>query len=441
MSAATREDIARLFGRAAFGATEADLATWEGKPYADAVEGLLSGPGLSIRPTVDEVRRISLTMSGELGLAQRWWLERMRTTAHPLEERMVLFWHDHFATAFSPMLPKAEELMQQNETLRTHALGNFHTMCEAITLDPAMLHWLDGVDNGVNSRNENYAREFFELFTLGVTPQVYTEQDIREGARVLTGWTVDANRQARFRPMRHDTETKVVLGRTITDQGDKEYLEVVDVALEQSVAPLFVAYKMVLNFAYEPAALDLISQPDPLVAKVADGLRGTWDIKAAMRTLLLADEFRYPDMAAGRQVVRSPIEIAVHLAKAIGFSLDNQQTLNILGRMAQKPFEPPNVGGWPAGEHWLTTATTLARYDWGVIAHGLWNGQLPQLRQALPAPGDLDAWTRRVGLVKLHPNTQTLINDYLAARQGAPETELQAGVLALLAAGPDWGVI
>lgn len=448
---ATREDIARLFGRAAFGATPADLDAWTGKPYVEAVDHLLAIPDPATRtPAIDDARRLALqeVTRGNLdaGLfareAQKWWLERMRSTPYPLEERLVLFWHDHFATRWRPELPDVGMVLQQNQLLRTYALGNFRAMCIAITLDPAMMWWLNGTQNVVGAPNENYAREFFELFALGVRPQIYTESDIREAARVLTGWYADPFlRSSTFNPAAHDAGSKTVLGETIADLGAAEFQRVIDIALSQPLSYRFVAYKLVLNLAYVPETADLIASPDPLIVQVADALRTSgWDLRAGVRALLLSDEFRYAAPALGRQSVRLPVDLVVSACKAFGVAADGDQTLNLLDRMGQVPFEPPNVGGWPSGRDWLSPVTAIARYDWGVALHAalsLTEAVLP----ALPPATAYDEWARRFGLAALSPNTRSALDAFLASAAASPEPERQAGVLVLLASSPDWMVI
>jgi uncharacterized protein (DUF1800 family) len=467
---ATRQDVSRLFARAAFGATAEDLDTWEGSPYAEVVDHLLDVPAVDGRtPAADEPERLLLeNAAGEdvlirglmPGIAQvgRWWLERMRTTQYPLEERMTLMWHNHFATAALNPYPDARMLVLQNETLRRNALGNFRSFVEEITVDPAMLYWLNGNENAQGAPNENYARELLELFTLGVIPQVYTEQDIREAARALTGWAVVNNLltgpQPSFQAARHDGRDKTVLGVTFGNLGDQEYKKVIDIALAQDASPKFVAYKLVINFAFVPGTGDLFQDPNPLVDKVAATLRSTnWDLREGMRTLLMADEFRYADPAASEQVVRQPIDLVASLAKQIGVSARDADTpfisssstpdlIQLLARMGQVPFDPPNVGGWPVSKEWLSPVTTLARYDWGVTCYNMWVSQFsPQLMETLPAPNDLDAWAARLGLAGLSDNTRTAITDYLTARQSAGESERRAGVLILLASSPDWMVM
>jgi uncharacterized protein (DUF1800 family) len=440
LEAASRDEIARLFGRAAFGATGAELDQWTGRPYAEAVNSLVDIPPPGDRGSqVDDTRRVALVQTGgqsqDRTQAQRWWLERMRTTKYPLEERMTLLWHGHFATATRYPYPDVAMALVQNEMLRRNALGNFVTLVREVTLDPAMMEWLDGSRNSIPAPNENYARELLELFTLGKYPQVFSEADVREAARVLTGWATNPGlRSVAFNAAGHDTGAKTVLGVTFGDEGDREYAHLIDVALAQPVSARFVAAKMVANFAYAPDMTNLLTKPDPLVAKVAAALTASnWDIRSAMRTLLLADEFRTGDAGAQRLLVRQPVELVVASAKAFGVSLENADAVLLLREMGQELFLPPNVGGFPSGLAWLSPTTVLARYGWATAV----NGMKPA---ALPASGDLDGWARRLGLAGFTAETAAAVRKFVA-ESNKPEDLKQAGVLILLLASADWAVI
>jgi uncharacterized protein (DUF1800 family) len=443
-AAGTREEIARLFGRAAFGATAADLDAWTGRPYADAVSSLLDFPPLGDRgAAADDTQRAGIERLGQNGTnaeavrpAVKWWLERMRTTKYPLEERMTLFWHGHFATALRYPFPDVAMLMGQNQTLRRHALGNFRSLTRDITVDPAMMEWLNGSQNSIPAPNENYARELLELFTLGKFPQVYAENDVREAARVLTGWTTDTGfRTTKFNAAGHDTGSKTVLGAVIGNEGASEYHHLIDVALAQPVSPRFLAAKLVANFAYQPDFTNLLTRPDPLVAAVADTLRATdWDIRSAMRTLLLSDEFRSGDAGASRLLVRQPVELAVAAGKALGVSLDVTDVVYALSRMNQDLFGPPNVGGFPMGLGWLSPSTVLGRYELASVIAG-------RKPSGLPSSGDLDGFARRLGVAGWSAETVSGVQGYLAESAKLPEDYKQASVLILLLTSPDWAVI
>jgi uncharacterized protein (DUF1800 family) len=442
---ATREEVARLFGRVAFGATAADLTTWSSQPYAAAVDHLLNVPNPASRvPQADDAARLRIELTAKNDAAtvqamQQWWLERMRTTQYPLEERLTLLWHDHFATAVRSDVPPVD-VFHQIDTLRAHALGNFRDLVLAVTVDPAMLRWLNGAENFGGKPNENYARELLELFTLGTHPQVYSEHDVREAARVLTGWTIDLG-SAKFVAQRHDTGTKQLLGTTITNGGATEYTRLIDVALAQATSARFIGYKLVEGLAYQPSTADVVDNPDPLVAKVGDSLRRSgWDIKTALRTLLMSDEFRHTNGADGRRLVRSPAEVVVGTVKALKVSAADVAVSGATRTMGQQLLVPPNVGGWPKGKQWLSSSSLVARYGWGLAAYGRWQ-QGSVTRSTLPAASDINGWAALFGLPSLSSATAGALQRYLSDRKGASASELQPGIISLLVASPDWMVV
>lgn len=451
---ATRDEVARLFGRACFGATKADLDTWTGTPYEQVVDSLF--PPATRVPEPDEARRVQLEDATSDRLApQRWWLERMRTAQYPLEERMTLFWHTHFPTAYAGD-PNMGDLMVQNQTLRRNALGSFRTMLEELTVDVAMLFWLSGRMSRVGFVNENYARELFELFAAGTIPQLYDETDVRQAAKALTGWQVSAERTATFTQSRHDRSVKTVYGRQICGYPANdprhavEYQEVVDVALSLPTTARYVARELVASFGYIPQTTNLLADEDPLVTAVAAAFGPTWDIEAAVRTLLMHEGFRN---APAGGLVRSPVELVVHTAKVMALDCDPpgaltdtkagqyNRPITALRRMGQLHFEPPNVGGWPRGRRWLSSTTTLGRYSaahYLTLAYDQQNG--PTLHP-LPASGDLAAWTAFAGLGSLAPLTLQTLQAYLASPATSTERTKQNSVLLLLLSSPQWQVM
>jgi uncharacterized protein (DUF1800 family) len=454
---ATRADVAHLFGRAAFGATERDLDLWTGQEYATVVDALFPpDPALAIVGPDDATYAQLATTRGNTNVrqAQAWWMERMRTAAWPLIERMTLFWHDHFATALDGP-PFVDHLVMQNQTIRQHATGDLKALLNAITIDAATLHWLDGVNNRVNAINENYGREFFELFTLGTIPQVYTETDIKQAARAFTGWTVNPTTQlGQYQAARHDTGSKTVLGRTWTDKGADDYKEVTEAAIAQAAFRYFIAYKLVLNFGYVPTVTNLLLRQDPLINKVRDALvqnanTGAFNIAPAVKAMLKATEWRRAYQTPGAMGVRQPIECTVHAAKILGVKLDAQANnaliqdhINAASKAGQALFQPPNVGGWPAGKKWLAHTTNLARYESVNRAWYRWSLQNANTRTALPASADFSAWTAFMGLDSLRNNTLTQVVSYLTdPRTPAAEATRQQNVFVLLGTSPDWQVM
>lgn len=432
----TAADVSRLLGRAAFGATRADLDRWTGEPYADLVDELLAVTELPvIPPHPDDPRRATGELAEQdVNEHRRLWLERMRTTPYPLLERMTLLWHGHFATALR-YPPHMSQMVRQNTTLRTHALGDFRELAAAMTTDPAMLMWLNGNENAAPTPNENYSREFFELFTLGTSPQVYTERDVREAARAFTGWIVNSTGRAQFVANRHDARPKRVLGRTIANLGDQEHRAVLDAALAQPVAAQFVATKLVTHLAYVPG------KGDRLVARTAAALKKSWSVKDAVGTLLRADEFRYASPARGRQLVRTPVQTFVHAAKALDVAFDDKTFVWPLQRMGHALYDPLDVSGWPVGHEWITPVTALARYDAALAFWQKANAAPTRRLDPLPEAGDLAGWASRLGLTGFSRNTTNAVGAYLRRTQKNGATERQAGVLALLLSSPEWVVV
>jgi uncharacterized protein (DUF1800 family) len=256
-----------------------------------------------------------------------WWLTEMVATRSPLTERMTLFWHNHFVSA-QPKVRYAPLMYRQNVLLRAHAVGNFGQLLHAVARDPAMLIYLDGVQNRRGQPNENFAREVMELFTLG--PGHYTESDIKEAARAFTGWSLDPDGFTfTNRRLLHDGGDKTVLGRTGRLSGD----DVLDQLLAHPATARFVVAKLWREFV----------SPEPDVARVesiAQVFRGSYDIKAALRLLLNQPEVVAPQPE--HYLVKSPVELLVGLTR-------------------QNLFAAPSVRGWPGGEAWINTQTLLAR--------------------------------------------------------------------------------
>ncbi len=349
---AERRRVARLFARAGFGASVDEIDRAAAKGYAATVEELLAFTPASTRP--DDLTVLSLETGAPAGESeafslapyQRWWLDRMAATRYPLEEKLTLYWHNHFATGFSKVKrPKA--MLAQNRLLRDNAGGNFRALCKAITTDPAMLIWLDGNTNQKIQPNENYGREFMELFTLG--RDRYTQEDVRQSARAFTGYTTDGQGKALYHKELHDEGDKTILGNT----GKWGVLDVADLVLdhhpEGAVAAHYVSARLA-GFLYQP-------DPEPPVveAMAAAFVASNYDIKAMVKALLLRPEFSDgPGLT-----IKSPAEYIggtlrlLHLAAAPTPTASAQprrkdfdEIVTACNDMSQELFEPPNVAGW-----------------------------------------------------------------------------------------------
>ncbi len=293
---------------------------------------------------------------------QDWWLRRMVMTSRPLEEKMTLFLHGLLTSGYREV-KSARQMLDQNELLRTHALGNYKELIHAISRDAAMLRYLDNNRNVKSQPNENYARELMELFTLGEGH--YTEQDIREAARAFTGWTALPNlRKANsrrdpkdppgffVRPFQHDDGEKTFMGRTGNFDGD----DIIDIIFQQPAASRHLARELFVFFVHpEPSDATLES----LAYEIR---RHDFDLRASMRALLRSRVFY--EESHRFALIKSPTELMVGTLRMLEVPPGDLRAGNqAIKEMGQELFQPPNVKGWDGGRSWITTSTLYHRYN------------------------------------------------------------------------------
>ncbi|MBV9359637.1 MAG: DUF1800 domain-containing protein, partial [Chloroflexi bacterium] len=237
-----RLKVAHLLRRAGFGYTRAELDQYTALGFDATLERLLSpeqvddsatdqvAPPFALDPTDQSTRR-------QLEQAKLWWFNRMLTTRRPLREKMALFWHGHFATANSKV-NNPPLMLQQIQLFRDNGMGSFETLLQQVTRDPAMLIWLDNRENRKAAPNENYAREVMELFTVGLGN--YSEDDVHEGARAFTGYSLDRAFTSIFRPAAHDDGQKTFLGQT----GNFDANDVLGILVRQPATARFITTKL-----------------------------------------------------------------------------------------------------------------------------------------------------------------------------------------------------
>ena len=289
---------------------------------------------------------------------QGWWLYRMLNSPHPFQERLTLFWHNHFATSIAKVGSLAL-MYQQNNLLRDHALGKFQPLLLAISRNPAMIIWLDSASNVKGKPNENYAREIMELFTLGVGN--YTEADIREAARAFTGWANNGE-AFEFRRELHDDGEKAVLGRRGKLAGE----DVIRILLEQPAAARFLVRKL-----FRELINDQVDPPAALLEPLARQFRASdYDIRGLLSTILESRLFF--SAHAYRQKIKSPVDYVVGLAARLGGTVSPQDLAGAMDGLGQSLFEPPNVAGWKGARTWLNSASLVARHN---LAWRLLGGQ------------------------------------------------------------------
>lgn len=447
---AERRRVARLFHRAGFGATVDDIDRWAAQGYPATVEHLLAFKPAGHRADDAEVAALESGAPAnrverfDMSPFVRWWLDRMATTRFPLEEKLTLAWHDHFATAFGKVL-RPKLMIRQNRLLRDHAGGSFRDLAKAITADAAMLVWLDGTTNQAATLNENYGREFMELFTLGTGH--YSQADVREASRAFTGYTVDEQGTVAFNPALHDPGEKTVLGQ----RGAWGPPDMADIVLDRHpdgpVAARYIARRLAV-FLHHP-------EPEPeVVAAMADAFTGSgFEVKAMVRALFLRPEFTDGEA----QTVKPPAELVAGTMRALrlarvpvtgegrGRARRADGFAEASADMGQDLFDPPSVAGWKGGASWANTATVLARYNFAARVAKLVSDSA--VRAALATAGGqpretTGPWMRALGLLDLLPTTGSSIDRYLAESTGAgtDATTRTRGVLTLLLASPDYNL-
>jgi uncharacterized protein (DUF1800 family) len=308
----------------------------------------LRGPGKGA--SAGDRKEFNRRLTGQLTELSDWWLRRMVAVHQPIHEKLTLLWHNHFATS-AEKVRSAADMAAQNHKLRTQSLGDFRTLAYSMLTDAAMMHWLDAQTSTAKSPNENLAREFMELFALG-HGNGYTEDDVRQGARALTGWTIrPATRQTMMAPRRHDPTAKTIFG--VTKNFDAAGF--CDVVLAQPKSPQYVAGRL-----WQQLASDTPPSPHALDRFVnAYGPRR--DLGALTRSILTDDEF----VSSRAAIVNTPVEWLVGVVRTLQVPIDKPARLKMihstLHALGQRPFYPPDVGGWPHGRVWMSTASADVR--------------------------------------------------------------------------------
>jgi len=277
----------------------------------------------------------------------QWWAERMLRSPRPLEEKMALFWHGHFATS-EDKVRDYRKMLQQLELFQRAGLGNFRTLLVAVAQDPAMLAYLDAGVNVKGSPNENFAREIMELFTMGVGN--YSEHDIREAARAFTGWNF-VGTEFHVDPAKHDDGPKTFLGET----GNFDGVDIIDRILAHPATPAFIATKLYRFFVREDLA-------PTLQAALADELVALdYELAPFLEKLFLSRDF-YADASRGTRI-KSPVEFVISTYRRLGLTnLPGAPDFNLVtGALGQRLMHPPTVAGWSYGRSWITPSLLIER--------------------------------------------------------------------------------
>ncbi|MDO8680253.1 MAG: DUF1800 domain-containing protein [Acidobacteriota bacterium] len=396
--------LEHILRRMGFGASPADLSFWAGVPIDTVIDRLLNYENFSTDHDVKigQAAYVGITTAAGqpfsantlINDARQRWLFRMIHSQRPLEEKMALFWHNHFATAYSKIAgavgqERATRMMDndpqslpgsqpgQIQTLRHYATGNFRDMLMAMAKDPAMIYWLDSQLNTRTRPQENFGREIMELFSLGIGN--YTEQDVYTAARVFTGfnWQIvgdRANTQASYytflyRPNDHDTNAKEFSFPIYTDgtrtiparaaaAGEQDAADFITAVARHPATARRLATRLYQFFVNETSTPDAA-----LVEAMAQTyLSSNYNIKATLQTLFRSSQFLNP--ANFFQRYSWPIEYAVRAIKEVGWNGFSVATaMTPLTNMGQQLYEPPDVNGWATGPDWISTSSMLARMN------------------------------------------------------------------------------
>jgi uncharacterized protein (DUF1800 family) len=396
--------LEHILRRMGFGASPAELAAWSGVPIDTVVDRLLNFESLS----TDHDAKIGLpdylgitTASGQpfspntlINDARQRWLFRMVHSQRPLEEKMALFWHNHFATAYSKLTgavgqERATRMMDNDpnslagsepgmiQKLRMYGTGSFATLLWEMAKDPAMVYWLDSQLNTRTRPQENFGREIMELFSLGIGN--YTEADVYAAARVFTGFNWqnngDRNNNAaawysyRYVSGDHDTTAKTFTFAIYPDgnktiparaaaQGEQDALDFVLALVRHPATARRLSIRLYKFFVNETAEPN-----EALISAMSNAYLGNnYNIKAMLRTLFYSNQFRDP--ANYFQRYSWPVEFTVRAIKEIGWvGLSANTALTPLSNMGQQLYEPPDVNGWELGAGWISTSSMLTRMN------------------------------------------------------------------------------
>src|ERR1700687_5056148 len=380
--------VMHLLRRATFGYTPAQLDAALSAGFSKTVDALIESKP-SEPPTLAE----ATTPGGRfaIGKLQQWWFDHILTTTTPFAERMTLFWHGHFTSDYR----KAADdtfMYWQNLTWRRMALTNLRSMLMQVTVDPAMLRYLDLATSTGQNPNENYSRELMELFTMGAGN--YSEEDVRSSPKALAGWqqpppdstatvTVDKAKMVTQKLPIYSTQKPGIFNArraykgTVTFLGHTGPLDtqgVLDSILAQKATAPFIAAKVAQHF--------VTSQPSTLyVARLGDTFRRSkYDMKTLMRAVFTSPEFTAD--ASYRALLKTPTEFMVHGARALGAT--NLSKLVVAGGsgMGQSLFDPPDVNGWPNNASWISSNTVVERVNFVTLALAQAKGSLPSSTDA-----------------------------------------------------------
>ncbi|MDZ4707716.1 MAG: DUF1800 domain-containing protein [Saprospiraceae bacterium] len=407
-----KSELLHLLRRTLFGVSSSDLKAFEGKTLNEVVDQLLNISSAAPMPPIRAYQGRALTNfdsgvpfgqtwinirpnpaeqnpnGARRGSYKQWWIQLMTQQERTLREKMVLFWHNHLVTDTNDVVDLPDLAYRYNILLRASCIGNFRKLMYDITVDGAMLRYLNGEKNTSAAPDENYGRELQELFCLGKGPgSKYTEDDVKAAAKVLTGWTINYadNYQPLFRPNRHDNKdkqfssfyaNKLIKGKSTTTAGSEELNELLDMIFAQEETAKFLVRKLITFFIY----YDITPETEAnLVTPLAELFRSSgYEIKPVLKALFTSDWFFKSEYRG--VMIKSPADFTIGMARQLEIPWPAEQNafesryffasqlFNGMNSQGLELGDPPNVAGWPAyyqspsfHELWVDTATYPAR--------------------------------------------------------------------------------
>jgi hypothetical protein len=365
----TEQDLRHFLSRTHFGVKPSELAAVQQTGLPAYVAQMVQMPPIGSTPVEQAADALLVNVTDPPGLPgafptqgqlAQWWEYMMQRTAQPFQEVVAMFWHDHFA-ASSANLEQPETWWTKGHVnlWRGAGTGNLKSLCVAMARDALMLSWLDGVLNTALAPNENFAREVWELFTLGAD-NGYVQADIVEGARAWTGYRRRLNIatgqiEVTFEPNRHDPNAKTIFGTVIPGQNaHDDYQEMIDITFANRPVEIFLARKILEAFCYDAPPQTLVDQLGTLLRQ------GNWELAPVFSTLFLSEAFYSPEAKAG--FVKSPVDLALGFIRSTGILAPERSVLDGgLNTLGQRPTQPPTVNGWPLGDAWMSAQGMVDR--------------------------------------------------------------------------------
>lgn len=351
MSLTPDQEIHHLLRRAGFGPSLAEFKLYSAMGYEAAVSALVDDD--NVKEELDPTGGIANFDPTKFDHLRLLWMYKMVNSKRQLREKMVFFWHDHFA-CLSSVVESAAWMWRQNELFRTNALTDFKSLLLSVSKDPAMMTQLDTVKNSKGAPNENYAREIMELHSLGVGN--YTETDIKEAARCFTGWRFDTSGNFVLNAGLHDTGSKTIfpsLPAPVSKAGNLNGDDVVDSVVRHPAGAPFIVGKLYRFLVGE--TVDPVAMANALTAYTSNN----YSIRELIRSLLLSSAFR--SETSYRSRVKSPLEFLVGAFKHLGITLVPLRAPAMLREQGMDLFEPPSVKGWPDSRDWVGTTLLMTR--------------------------------------------------------------------------------